>query len=92
MQKRAAKRDRGPKWSSPKQDDRNRPKVSLTVSPEGKAALAGLAVKLAHKMSAVAEACVVSQAEAARSPAVLADLKRRCDAIKADQSAAKRRR
>jgi len=92
MPKRAPKRDRGPKWSSPKQADRNRPKVTLTLSPECVDALEHLAAKYDHKKSVIAEASVFSQVDAMRSHVWATEFQMRCDRIKAEQNAAKRRR
>jgi hypothetical protein len=81
MPKKPATRDRGPKWSSPKQEDRKRPVISFTVSPAGKAALLDLAKNTGFSKSVVAEACLLEQSDAARSPTALARLKERCETL-----------
>lgn len=49
-------RDRGPVWSSPKNEVRRRPLVSLTMSREGLDALTVLAKRLGHSRGIVVEA------------------------------------
>lgn len=69
-------RDRGPVWSSPKNEVRRRPLVSLTMSREGLDALTVLAKRLGHSRGIVVEALVMS--ELAYGPKGTSDLHRRC--------------
>lgn len=80
MQKRAAKRNRGD-WSSPKNEVRKRPMMTLTLAPEGAETLDRLAERFTVSRSVVVAACVLEQAEAIRSPAALSRLKERCEGL-----------